>query len=944
MKKIIKVTSWIAGVVIALLILIVIGLMLFFPVEKAKNLVIEKASAQLGRKISIASADVSFWGGIGVKLGDVRISNPAHIPEGDLLKADNIDVKLAIFPLLSGNYSIDKLIINKPEIMMVKNADGTNNYTFENLEKKAPPEMVEKTPAEAKAAAVAITFDNLIINDGHLFYKDDSSHATYDLRGLKLSTSLQSPEKNYYKSSGEISIGALEIKNSIPLPLFSFKLDYNGEYDLNKKYIKVENTELGINNLIFNINGEVNDPFGDIKAVSNIKSKKISVEDLLSLLPQDMLAYVQDFTLKGDFALDVDLDYNKANPIPFKYFGTATITSLDLVYKKIPGDLKFKEALLDFENDNLRMNIKDGTFDGRPIKGHMVIENFANPMINGELAGSLNLAYLQPFLPEKQKHQLTGESEFEIKLSGQPKNIKQMSISGNLTVNNGTYNSDLLFEPVKSFNLDLYFDQHLTSIKKFTATTESGNLNFEGRINEVLPYVLSDSTDNIVPSPTIDGTLTGNLNLAILNKIMPPKGNPQLNGLLDLKLNLAGPVLDYMNIKPRGELNIKNASYSDSLLPEPIKSFNASFNIAPDTITVNSLNAKFVSSDASFSGKLIKPFPYLLPLKTLDRSKLDKPVFIFELTSHRFDSDKLFPEAVPGSGEGLGNVSVDSVSPVILPDIDGHGTIKIDTLIYSKVEFSSINGKVKIYDRKIECYDVTGKAYTGDVSGNTTIDLNDFENPVYKGEFKASQIEADDFISRFTKFGGFLFGKVDLQGDYNAIGWEPESFLNSLTMKSNSDMQKGKVVTSGVVYSALSGLAGKIDQKFEKEQSLKELKTNVTVKDGKVHLDNLKTRLGEFGDIELSGYYGFNGEMKYNGSIFLTQEMTQKLIAKKGIIGGLAGILGDNSVQRIKLPLLFGGTIDKPSFDIDYNSLTKNAEENVKDEAGNLIKDLFKKK
>ena len=147
----------------------------------------------MGRPIAVEGVEISFWGGVGVKLQKVTISNPPEFAEGYILKADNIDVKLQILPLISGDYHVSKLIINGPEIMMVKHGDGSNNYTFKAIEKKAPPEMVQQATPEARAAAFAITFDKLEINDGMLTYIDDSSHHRIQVENLNLATRLKNP-------------------------------------------------------------------------------------------------------------------------------------------------------------------------------------------------------------------------------------------------------------------------------------------------------------------------------------------------------------------------------------------------------------------------------------------------------------------------------------------------------------------------------------------------------------------------------------------------------------------------------------------------------------------------------------------------------------------------------------------------------------------------------
>jgi len=163
-------------------------------------------------------------------------------------------------------------------------------------------------------------------------------------------------------------------------------------------------------------------------------------------------------------------------------------------------------------------------------------------------------------------------------------------------------------------------------------------------------------------------------------------------------------------------------------------------------------------------------------------------------------------------------------------------------------------------------------------------------------------------------------------------------------MNGKADMHDGKMVTSGLLHSAIAGLAKQAGQSFEHEQPLKGLSTNIVVRDGKVSLDKLKTKVGNVGDLELGGFYAFDGEIGYKGSLLLSKEWTAQLMSQGGLLGGLAGLFTNGSVERIKLPLAIGGTIDKPAVNIDYSALSKNAQDNLTKDAGDFLKGLIKKK
>ncbi len=947
MKKLLKILGWIAAVLLVLLVLLVVGLKLFFPVEKVKALAIERGGKMLGRPIGVKDVDISFWGGLGIELKDVTVGSPVTMEIEDLLQADAVDLKLQILPLLSSTFRIDKLVIDNPHIVMVKTAGGVNNYTFTLFEKAPQQVPIDQLPPETKAAATAVSFERFVINDGTLDYTDDSSQIQIHLKGLNLSTALRNPRQGFYESSGKVSVDSVLIAAKKLLPALSCRLRYKADYDVAGRHLFIKEAELAANKLVFSISGELSHGGESLTARAGIKSESISVEDILSLLPKDQRAELKDFSVAGDFSLDVDLEYDNSKKEPVSYAGTAVISDMVMSQKDISGEMQFRRALVDFKPDNLRLNIEDGTFDNQPFKGHLVVDNFADPVVNGALAGKCDLAYLKPFLPPEGKHEIAGEMDFDVTASGRVKDAKNMSFSGSLAVKEGRYNSEIIPEPVESFSLDAYFDNKITHLNKLSARMRSGHMNLSGRVTNLIPYVMAARSQARKVALPIDGHVDGQLNLALFTPFLPPAGNPRLTGSIKVDLDITCDATKITSLKPRGEISIASASFIDSLLPEPVQAFEATMHMVPDTIIIKGLNAQFESSDVALSGKLIDPFPYLLPIKSvesIDRSKLKKPRLLFELTSHRFDTDRLFPEAVPGSGTNRAALPADSVPPIFLPDIDGQGSFQFDTVVYSRIDFTSLSGKVRIHNRTIDCYDVKGNVYTGDVAGTTTIDLNDFNNPRYKGEFKATQIEADDFVSRFSQFGGHLFGKVNLDGNYQANGWEPEEFTNSLTMTAKAQMHDGKIITSGFLYSAIAGLAKQTGQSFEREQPLKELNTNITVKDGKVRLDELKTRFGSMGDLELDGFYAFSGELGYKGSLLLSKEWTANLLSQGSLLGGLAGLFTDKSIDRIKLPLAIGGTVAKPTVNVDYSSLGKNVQQNLSKDAGNFLKDLLKKK
>lgn len=943
MNRALKILLWTVGSIVGLVILGIVAIYIFFPLDKAKAMAIEKGSAAIGRPINIGNVGLSLWGGIGVKLENVSIGNPAGMSGDPVLQTSNVDVKLRFWPLLSKKFEIDRFVVHQPKLNMVKLADGRNNYTFGGADSSLASADLQNLPAEGKTAAAAVSFEKLEVTGGEVFYRNDSTNVTVKLENLQLSTSLENPRPGYYLSSGRIKIDSVRVKSSQPIPVFAAGLNYSATYDLGQKHLTFERADFDINGVKLDLTGDFMHEPGKQVLKARLKADGISVEDMLTLIPPQRAQALEKFRVSGHFAVDLDVDYAATRgPEALAYTGSAVITDWTLSRKDAVGELKLKRVVLDFKKDNLRVNIQESSFDGKPLKGNITLTNFADPEINGGLNGYLNFVFLRSFLPAAGRHELDGEARFDVKFQGKVKDLKNLDFSGDVEITKGRYNAAFLPEPIESFEFDAYFDKRVVSVRKLVGTSKSAQLSFTGRIDDLIPYLLADSISARDIHPGIDGTLTGKADFALAKPFLPAKRKADLSGSVDFNLTLAGSTADVSNIRPRGKVTITNATYSDSLMPEPIKRFDAELTLAPDTIAVTRMNVKFVSSDASFAGTLTKPFPYLLPLKNIDRTSGPKPFFQFKLASNRFDLDKLFPEAVPGSGTDISKKPLDSLPGIFVPDVDGQGTFDIDTLIYTKVEFSKIKGKVKIANRKIDVYEANGKAYTGDVTGKTVIDLSDFSDPKYTGEFKASQVEADDFISRFTPLGGHLFGKFDVAGTYNASGWDKNQFLQSINVDGSGGMIDGKLKTTGAVFAMLKSLGDKVGQNFSQEQILKNLRSNIKVRDGRVIVDGLKTTAPEIGDIDLTGSYGLidPGTINFTGSLVPSKQLLQTLASKGGLAGAVAGMLGNS---KVKLPIVIGGTLTSPQMNFDLSGMTSSATEGLKQGLQNQLQDQFNK-
>ena len=809
MKRFKKLILW--GLLIIILLIVIAGaaIAIFLPREKVKEMALERISTALNRKVTIEDISVSFWGGLGVNLEGIKVSNPEGFEWSQFLEAKSLDIKLKIWPLLRKDIRVDRLILAEPRIGLLKTRSGQINYIFGVIDSLTPPPMKDKIPEETKAAAIAISFENFSIENGVIEYIDDSLETGVSVFGLSLKSKLSNPAEMKYQLSGKLGTDSIKInKAGAVYPVIKLASSYNAVIDLNKKQAVVSNTEVELNNLKFDIKAGIPNTKTLDFVNLELTSEDISIEKLLKQLPAEYRTLAASYNPTGNIKLNAAIKYNAKAKESVNYSGTADIADLKAFLPDIPGEFNISSAGIEFKNDYLNLTINKASFGGNPLEGKVAIRGFDSPGIEGRFKGQIDLAFLNQFLPET--------------------------------------------------------------------------------------------------------------------------GNAKISGATTFDLAVTGPVKDLSRLKLSGIVKIKDGKYTAETLPEPIESFALDIKIQPDKIILNKMAVNFTTSDIALTGEIKNPLPYLMPGY---QGEAEKPYLTFTASSNRFNTDKLFPEAVPGEGTNPADLPPDSLPALILPDINGSGKASVDTLIYCDVGFTDITGDINIKDRTIYISNAKGSAYTGKVTGEMSLDLRDFNNPKYTGQFDASQIEVNDFLDRFTGLGGHLFGKIDMKGDFATSGWEPEPIMNSLDMTGDAIINEARLVN----FDLFKNLAEKLNFKMPSEEDIRDMSSKFKVKDGRVAFDafNFVTRMGDWA---VEGSAGFDGSLDYSGTILLSDKISQDLMKQSGLVSTLAGLLGDKKTKRVKVPFKLGGSYTRPQVSVDLTS-----SDVLQENLGEALQNLFGK-
>ena len=148
-----RIALWVFGLLIALP-LIALAILLNYDWNKARPWLNDKASDAMGRPFAIRG-DLSLkWvrpdAATGIDASwrdhipwpqliahDVHVSNPPGLPQRDTASVSQLSFSLDPFALLHHTISIPLLQFQTPSLDLVRQADGSNNWTFHHDEKKS---------------------------------------------------------------------------------------------------------------------------------------------------------------------------------------------------------------------------------------------------------------------------------------------------------------------------------------------------------------------------------------------------------------------------------------------------------------------------------------------------------------------------------------------------------------------------------------------------------------------------------------------------------------------------------------------------------------------------------------------------------------------------------------------------------------------------------------
>src|SRR5438876_965803 len=233
MKKTVK-YIWLAlGGVVAFLVAVVLVFALAFDPNRYKDDIERMARERTGRTLRLeGELKLAFFPSLGASVGGVTLSGRGT--NGDLFALQSAHAAVKRMPLLHGQVIVDAVRLSGLKAQVVKNKDGTYNFSDWREGAKARPAAKPAPEKKGKSAPVKFDIAGITVDRASILYRDMSSGQEISLTDVKLHTGRIAENVQY-----KIELAAAAKRNQ---PLLEAKVALNATYSLKPDAIGLDFT------------------------------------------------------------------------------------------------------------------------------------------------------------------------------------------------------------------------------------------------------------------------------------------------------------------------------------------------------------------------------------------------------------------------------------------------------------------------------------------------------------------------------------------------------------------------------------------------------------------------------------------------------------------------------------------------------------------------------
>jgi hypothetical protein len=422
-----------------------------------------------------------------------------------LASIGNFNVELNLFSVMAGDkFEVEGIHINDADFYVLIDAEGNANYDI----MKATDSTEVESPSDT-ASGFTLTLKEYAFNNVNLVYDDQQGAMKAIIKGLNHQGNGDFTEAivnlNTHTDIEALTVGMEGIDYLYRTEVFA---DINLSFDQpNFKLTLMDNT-IGLNELRTKVQGYVALPTDDIEMDLKFSAPQSEFKSVLSLVPAIFLEGFETIKTTGTFSLDgmVKGIFNGEKEV---------YPSFDINFLVNDGTFRYPDLPAGVEGINVEAHISNpsNTLDATvinipkanalvansPFSARMLLKTpMSDPQFDVEVHTNMNLANLKKVVPAN-NFDYSGTLKGDVAMAGRmsdidKENYEAVNISGAASAQNIVLKSDSLPFPIEVRSAQMDFTPQKVEIPNLNMKVGRSDFAANGSINNLLKYVLQDST------------------------------------------------------------------------------------------------------------------------------------------------------------------------------------------------------------------------------------------------------------------------------------------------------------------------------------------------------------------------------------------------------------------------------------------------------------------
>ncbi|NVO01598.1 MAG: membrane assembly protein AsmA [Bacteroidetes bacterium] len=437
-----------------------------------------------------------------------------------------------------------------------------------------------------------------------------------------------------------------------------------------------------------------------------------------------------------------------------------------------------------------------------------------------------------------------------------------------------------------------------------------------------------------VSDALIDAAIKGKINLADVKLVYPLEKDEDLNGQFTADVKLKGSMSSvdkgkYDEFNAAGNLLIQNLKYKSKDFPNGVNITNAQLDFTPQYLDLVAFNAKMGKSDIAAKGKINNYMAYFFKNELLKGT--------FAVNSNYFNCNEFLTTdetAQKPATDTTSNLTVFKVPA----NLDFTLNASFNKLLYDNYDMSDVNGAILIRNEQIDLNNLNINMLGGKMAVSGSYNTKNPRKPAVDFNLNINQFDIQQSYKTFVTIKKFAPIAEKTFGNFSAKFNIKTSLDEGMMPILKSIVSDGGLNTSKITVTKFEPL-NKIAQELKIDKLSKMVIEKIdlifSILDGKIHVkpfdikyEKIKGTVSGYSALDESINYVINMEIPRSEFGSQANSVLNNLVSQANSKGANAK-LGD----MVKVDILLGGTIKKPTVKIGLKGSMNEAIDDLKNKA-----------